>query len=322
MTRGQGGVPQARDRSAGGSGPVGGSDPLSRARGSAAPWAVRGGTVSLEGPVVMGILNLTPDSFSDGGRFDSVERALSEAEAMAAAGAALIDVGGESTRPGADTVPVAEELRRVIPFVEAAATRLPVPVSVDTRKADVARAALDAGAAVVNDISGLAHDPAMAEVVAGAGAGVVLMHMRGEPATMRERAHYDDAPREVASELRRAVERARGAGVADAAIVLDPGIGFAKNAAQSFAVLSRLQPLLGLGFPVLVGPSRKSFIGSVVDVPPERRLAGTVAACVAAYLQGARIFRVHDVEPVSQALAVADAIAAAGWTGEPARDER
>ncbi len=271
----------------------------------------------------MGIINLTPDSFSDGGRFRGVEEALAEAEAMVAAGAGLIDVGGESTRPGAEVVSTAEELARVLPFVEAAGARLPVPLSVDTRKAEVARAALDAGAAIVNDVSALRHDPTLGEVAAEVGAGVVLMHMRGEPATMRELARYDDVPREVASELGEAVERARHAGIADTSIVLDPGIGFAKTATHSFAILAQLEPLLTLGFPVMVGPSRKSFLGSVTNAEPQRRAPGTVAACVAAYLQGARIFRVHDVEPVIQALAVAEAIHfAAGRTGEPAGDER
>jgi dihydropteroate synthase len=258
----------------------------------------------------MGILNLTPDSFSDGGLHLDPDRALERAEAMVADGAAIIDLGGESTRPGAQTVPAEEELRRILPFLRRAGARLDVPLSVDTRKADVARAALDAGARVVNDVSGLAFDPAMARTVAAAGAGVVLMHMRGTPADMTERATYREVAGDVAHELRGAIERAREAGIRDDAVVLDPGIGFAKTAEHSLALLGDLGPIRALGFPVLVGPSRKSFLGRLLDAPPEGRLAGTLAACVAAYVEGARIFRVHDVAPVRQALIVAEAIAA------------
>jgi dihydropteroate synthase len=180
---------------------------------------------------------------------------------------------------------------------------------VDTRKASVARAALAAGAAIVNDVSGLAHDPAMGEVAARAEAGLVLMHMRGEPATMMEHARYQDVVREVARELASAIAKARAAGVSDAAIVVDPGVGFAKTAEHNLTLLHRLGELGTLGRPILVGPSRKSFLGRILDVPPAERVAGTVAACVAAYREGARIFRVHDVLPVVQALRVAEAIA-------------
>lgn len=274
-------------------------------------WRVRGGVVSLDGPVVMGIVNLTPDSFSDGGSFMDVDAALEHARRLVAEGAGVLDVGGESTRPGAAPVPEDEERARVLPFVEGAAG-LGVPVSVDTRKAAVALRALEAGAAIVNDVSALGHDPAMAEVVAGTGAGVVLMHMRGDPATMQALARYVDVGAEVAAELAPALERARRAGIADEAVVVDPGIGFAKTAAQSLALLADLAPLRALGRPVLVGPSRKSFLGAVLGVPPRERSVGTAAACVMAYLQGARIFRVHDVAPVAQALAVARAVLTAG----------
>ncbi len=275
-------------------------------------WRIRGGALSLEAPVVMGIVNLTPDSFSDGGLLADPHAALAHARRLVAEGAAVLDVGGESTRPGAPPVPAAEERARILPFVRLAAAELGVPLSVDTRKAEVARAALDEGAAIVNDVSGLAFDADMGEVVAGAGAGVVLMHMRGVPATMAQLATYARVAAEVAQELGAAVGRARRAGISDDAVVLDPGLGFAKTAAQSLELLRDLAPIRALGFPVLVGPSRKSFLGSVLGVPPERRVAGTVAACVAAYLGGARIFRVHDVEPVVQALAVARAILLAG----------
>ncbi len=297
-----------------------GLGPLSH--GGSSVWEVRGRRLTLDRPVVMGIVNLTPDSFFDGGRFPDVEHALDEAAAMVAAGAGVVDVGGESTRPGADPVPAREELARVLPFVERAGDRIPVPISVDTRKAEVARRALEAGAAIVNDISALAHDPAMGETVAEADAGVVLMHMRGEPATMAAHAHYGDVAAEVAAELGDAVSRAHRAGISDGRIALDPGIGFAKAAGHSLALLAHLDRVCRMGFPVLVGASRKSFIGSVVDVPPQRRLPGTVAACVTAYLQGARIFRVHDVEPVVQALAVVEAIVVAGEAGSPFLGER
>ncbi|MCG6989933.1 MAG: dihydropteroate synthase [Gemmatimonadetes bacterium] len=264
----------------------------------------------------MGILNLTPDSFSDGGRVRDAEHALDLALAMAEDGAAIVDVGGESTRPGAQPVAVEEELHRVIPFLERAAAQLPVPLSIDTRRSAVARAALDAGAAVVNDVSGLAHDPTMGEVVAETGAGLVLMHMRGDPGTMAGLARYRSVSRDVAAELAVAVERARAAGIPDASLVVDPGIGFAKKTRHSLALLGDLGPILALGFPVMVGPSRKRFLGAVLDAPPEERLAGTLAACVAAYLGGARVFRVHDVRPAVQALAVAYAVSGAGSVPE------
>ena len=275
-------------------------------------WRVRGSEIPLEGPVVMGIVNLTPDSFSDGGGFPDLEAALEHARVLVAEGAALVDVGGESTRPGARSVTGEEELARVLPFLLRASRELGVPLSVDTRKAAVARAALEAGAAVVNDVSGFAHDPLMARVVAQAGAGAVLMHMRGEPTTMGALATYQDVGAEVAAELGLAVERARQAGVPDEALVVDPGLGFAKTPAQSLALLRDLDPLHALGFPILVGPSRKSFLGAVLGLPPQERGPGTVAACVVAYFGGARIFRVHDVGPVAQALTVAHAILGSG----------
>ncbi|HSW31726.1 MAG TPA: dihydropteroate synthase [Longimicrobiales bacterium] len=279
-------------------------------------WRIRGGSLALDAPLVMGIVNLTPDSFSDGGLLGDLEAALDRGRAMVSAGAAILDVGGESTRPGAAPVSEDEERARILPFVRRAAAELGVPLSVDTRKAAVARAALDEGASVVNDVSGLVFDPAMAEVVADGGAGAVLMHMRGVPATMAGLATYGSVASEVAAELGSAVARARRAGISDEAVVLDPGLGFAKTSAQSLALLSNLAPIHALGFPVLVGPSRKSFLGAVLGVQPERRATGTAAACVVAYLGGARIFRVHDVEPVAQALAVARAILEAGEVRE------
>ena len=272
-------------------------------------WEIAGGALPLAAPLVAGILNVTPDSFSDGGENATIESALRRSDVMVREGAAVIDVGGESTRPGADPVPAAEEIRRVVPVVGALARRLPVPISVDTRKAAVARAALGAGAAIVNDISGLAFDPALGPVVATAGAGIILMHMRGTPADMQRRARYADLAREVRSELEVAVARARAARIPAGSIVLDPGFGFAKTAVQSVALLGALPRLLAAGFPLMVGPSRKSFLGELLGVAPKERAVGTAAACVIAYRGGARLFRVHDVRPVVEALTVAHAVA-------------
>jgi len=230
---------------------------------------------------------------------------------MVEAGADFLDVGGESTRPGAESVGVEEELRRILPFFEAASGALPVPLSVDTRRSDVAREALRGGARIVNDVSGLNHDPRMAEVVAEEGASLVLSHMRGTPATMKGLAVYRDVVREVGEELRRSMDLAREAGIEEERIVLDPGIGFAKTGRQSLEILGSLATLRAFGRPVLVGPSRKSFLGELTGAPPKERVPGTIAACLITYLQGARIFRVHDVAPVVQALAVTRAIAEA-----------
>jgi dihydropteroate synthase len=256
----------------------------------------------------MGILNVTPDSFSDGGAYASIEAVALRAEEMVREGADLLDVGGESTRPGAAAVSAEEELARVLPVIRLLRSRLPTPISVDTRKAAVARAALEAGAEVVNDISALG-DPEMAGVVAESGAGVVLMHMRGTPETMQLNPTYGDVVREVADELAGALQRALGAGIAPERVVVDPGIGFGKTAAHNLQLLARLGELGGLGHPVLLGVSRKGFIGSLLGgAAPAERAVGTAAACVAGLLQGARIFRVHDVRVVREALTVAEAI--------------
>jgi len=271
-------------------------------------WAIRGRSVSLERPLVMGVLNATPDSFSDGGLYDAPERALARAEEMVAEGADLLDLGGESTRPGAAAVSPRDEAARILPTLRLLRKRLGVPLSVDTRRAEVARAALAEGAEIVNDVSALA-DPAMGGVVAEAEAGVVLMHMRGTPETMQRDPRYADVAGEVADELAAALERARAAGIADARVVLDPGIGFAKTAEHNLELIARLGELARLGRPLLLGPSRKSFIGKILGgVPAERRDAGTAAACVVGLLHGARIFRVHDVRIVRQALDVAEAL--------------
>ncbi len=256
----------------------------------------------------MGILNATPDSFSDGGRFADPARALDRALEMVAAGADLVDVGGESTRPGARPVPAEQESARILPIVKALKARLPTPISVDTRKAEVARAALDAGADVINDVSALG-DPAMGRVVAASGAGLVLMHMRGDPQTMQQAASYHDVAGEVSAELGIALRRAQAAGVDSERIVLDPGIGFAKTAEHNLELLGRLDELAPLGHPILLGPSRKAFIGKLLgDLLPEQRDVGTAAACVLGLLRGARIFRVHDPRTTREALSVAEAV--------------
>ena len=270
------------------------------------------------GVFIVGVLNVTPDSFFDGGRYLDPGAGLEHALRLAAEGADLIDVGGESTRPGAPEVSEEEELRRVIPLLERlAASGFPVPVSIDTSKPAVARAALGAGAAMVNDVRALA-DRELARVVAGSGAAVVLMHMRGTPRDMRDRAVYGDVVSEVRSELSETMARAVGAGVCEDRILLDPGIGFAKTAEQSVELLARLPDLAGLGRPLLVGPSRKSFIGAITGAPAEDRLAGTLAAVTAAVLGGATFIRVHDVAASRQAARVASAIRASGGSrGKP-----
>ena len=274
----------------------------------AGPWLLPSGPLALDRPQVMGILNLTPDSFSDGGLALHVDDALQRARAMVNAGADLIDVGGESTRPRATPVSREEELRRVLPFLREATGALGVPLSIDTRRAMIAEVALDLGVAIVNDVSGLTHDPGMAGLVAQRRAGLVIMHMRGAPADMMDHATYGDLLEDVRTELTCSVERALEAGVQAERLVLDPGLGFAKTAEQSLLLLRKLNELGSLGRPLLVGPSRKSFLGRVLGVPPAERAAGTAAACVLAYLHGARVFRVHDVQPVVQALAVARAV--------------
>jgi dihydropteroate synthase len=276
--------------------------------GPSASWSLRGAALSLDRPRVMGILNVTPDSFSDGGRFRGAEPALARAREMVEQGADIVDVGGESTRPGAPDVSPDEEIARVLPVIGAVRMGLDVPVSVDTRRAEVAQRALDAGASVVNDVSGLS-DPGMARVVAEAGAGLVLMHMRGTPATMQSLAVYADVAVEVAAELYQRLARALDAGVPAERIVLDPGVGFAKTAEQSLELVARLDVIAALGRPILLGPSRKSFIGKLLGgVAASERDAGTVGACVAGLARGARIFRVHEVRGARHALDVADAI--------------
>jgi dihydropteroate synthase len=260
----------------------------------------------------MGILNVTPDSFADGGRHLDVDRAVEAGLRMAEDGADIIDVGGESTRPGAEALPEDEELRRVVPVVERLAPRAGVPISIDTYKARVAREAMAAGAAIINDVSGLQYDPALGEAVASAGAALVLMHTRGRSRGMYDLAVYTDVVAEVRDELQEAVARAERAGVRREAIILDPGVGFAKRAEHSFAVLSHLDAFAALGRPILSGPSRKSFLKAAAgDVPPEGREWATAAAVTASVLCGAHIVRVHGVRAMADVVRAADALLAA-----------
>lgn len=291
-----------------------------------AVWHARSKRIQLDRPFVMGILNVTPDSFSDGGQFESIDAALSQAKRMVAEGAHGIDVGGESTRPqGATVVSAAEEIRRVVPVIRAIRAEFPdLPISVDTTKAGVAASALDAGADIINDVSGLRLDPSLGEIVATSGAGVVLMHSRGGVAEMGTYmfAEYDgDVLTSVIDELRSAAARATSAGVRHEAIVIDPGIGFAKRSNHSLRVLANLHRVASLGYPILVGVSRKRFVGELSGVEGAAdRVAGTVAANVAALMHGARVFRVHDVAPNGEALAVAWGILQAEDRREPPGD--
>ena len=262
---------------------------------------------------IMGVLNVTPDSFSDGGRYLRPDRALAHAQRMGEAGADLIDIGGESTRPGAPRVPLDEELRRVIPVIERVAARCRLPISIDTSKAEVARRALAAGAAMVNDVTALRGDPAMAGVVADAGVPVVLMHMRGTPSTMQRRPRYRALMNDLLRFFRERISAATAAGIDRRRILIDPGIGFGKTVAHNLEILQRLELLARLGRPILVGPSRKSFLGRLAgDLPVDRRLEGTAAAVTAAVLHGAQMVRVHDVAEMVRVVRVADAIKRGG----------
>jgi dihydropteroate synthase len=265
-----------------------------------------------ERTLVMGILNITPDSFSDGGRFLDRATAVAHATRMVEDGADILDVGGESTRPGSNPVSADEELERVHPLIERLAELHPaVPVSIDTRKADVAAEALDAGATIVNDVSG-GRDPAMFDVIRDREAAVVLMHMRGDPTTMQEAPHYDDVVGEVHEYLRQRIEAAELAGIDPERIAIDPGIGFGKDLDHNLELMHGVDALLDLGRPVLVGPSRKKFIGTILDLPVEERIEGTVGAVVWMIARGAHLVRVHDVREVVRAVRVSDAIARAG----------
>ncbi len=276
-----------------------------------AQWIVKGDGLSLElgqRTLVMGILNVTPDSFSDGGQFLSPDRAFEHAEAMASDGADLIDVGGESSRPGSDPIRVEEETRRIIPVIERIAKHLNLPISIDTYKAEVAHAALSAGAKIINDITALRYDPKMAEVAARARVPVILMHMQGTPKTMQISPTYESVIDDIRLFFRDRINAVRNAGIQEDRLILDPGIGFGKTTEQNLEILRSLHRFRNLRRPLLIGPSRKSFIGQVLDLPVEDRLEGTSAAVTAAILGGASIVRVHDVKAMVRLARMADSI--------------
>jgi dihydropteroate synthase len=257
---------------------------------------------------IMGVLNVTPDSFSDGGTFDDEAAAVRHGRRLVAEGAAIVDVGGESTRPGAAPVPVAEELRRVVPVVAGiAALDLAARISVDTMKLEVARAAVEAGATYVNDVTAFRHDPELAGFVADRGLECCLMHMLGEPRTMQEDPRYDDVVSDVKAFLEQRLAAAVAAGIAEERVQLDPGIGFGKTLEHNLELLRRLDEIAAIGRPVVLGTSRKSFIGRLTGRDVAGRVHGTVATCVLGYARGARVFRVHDVAAVHDGLSVAAA---------------
>ncbi|HVS89704.1 MAG TPA: dihydropteroate synthase [Candidatus Acidoferrum sp.] len=264
---------------------------------------------------VMGVLNVTPDSFSDGGEFFAPEKAIDHALAMERAGADLIDIGAESTRPGSSGTPAEEELARVLPVLKGLRGRLKIPISIDTQKAEVAEAAISAGAEIINDISGLKSDPRIAEVAARHRLPLILMHMRGEPRTMQQGPFARDVIKDVTRGLRASVTKARQAGVAKSQIILDPGIGFGKSFSQNYELLAKLPELAKLGFPLLVGTSRKGFLGATLarngtPAPPEERIWGTAATVTASIIGGAHIVRVHDVSEMVHVARVADCLLA------------
>jgi dihydropteroate synthase len=257
---------------------------------------------------IMGVVNVTPDSFSDGGRFLDCDAAIRHGLELEAEGAAILDIGGESTRPGADPVSASEELRRVLPVIEGLiAAGAKAEISIDTSKAEVADQALHAGATIVNDVTALRADPEMATVVAAEGAALCLMHMLGDPRTMQDDPRYDDVVAEVSAFLQERMAVAVAAGVPIDRIVLDPGIGFGKTVAHNLELLRRLDELVAVGRPVLIGTSRKSFLGRLTGRDVDHRLAATIATNVIGYIHGASIFRVHEVAPVDDALKVAAA---------------
>jgi dihydropteroate synthase len=258
---------------------------------------------------VMGILNVTPDSFTDGGMFYTMDAAVEHGLRMADDGADIIDIGGESTRPGSDAVGYEEELRRTIPVIEALAKRVAVPISIDTYKADVAERALDAGASMVNDISGLRFDPEMAKTVAAHQVPVVVMHIRGTPKSMQLNPQYEALLPEIMDYLRTSIRIALDAGVDEQRIIIDPGIGFGKTFEHNLRILNNLREFTLLGKPLLIGPSRKAFIGKILDnAPTSERLEGTAAAVAISIMNGAHIVRVHDVKEMVKVARVADAI--------------
>ncbi|MBK5226891.1 MAG: dihydropteroate synthase [Actinobacteria bacterium] len=269
---------------------------------------MRGHSLSLDRCVVMGVLNVTPDSFSDGGLWFDHQSAIKHGVEMVAQGAGIIDVGGESTRPGSEPVPEDEELRRVMPVIEALVAEIDVPLSIDTRKASVAMAAVEAGARIVNDTSGETADEEMGSVAVETGAAIVVMHSRGTPATMRSLTEYGDVVADVGAFLEGRAHELEAMGVDHRSIVLDPGYGFAKTPLQNLTMLRRIDEHLELGYPLLAGTSRKSFIGATLDLPEEQRLEGTAATVAWAVSKGAQMVRVHDVEAMVRTVRMIEAI--------------
>lgn len=265
-------------------------------------------SLDLQFPCIMGVVNVTPDSFSDGGRFLAAEDALTQAVALVREGAAIVDIGGESTRPGSEPLPAAEELERVLPVIEALADCVGVPVSVDTTKAEVARRALAAGASLINDVSALRSDAGMIEVVAEAGCPVCLMHMKGRPKTMQDDPHYDDVVDEVLRFLEERMAFALANGLREDQLMVDPGIGFGKTVEHNLALLRDLHRFTVLGRPVVLGASRKRFLGAILGAEPGARTIGTVTTTVVGLLAGVHVFRVHDVKPNFEALRVGQAV--------------
>ncbi len=274
-------------------------------------WRTSRRTIGLDRTLVMAILNVTPDSFSDGGRFASLDEAVKQTERLISEGADILDVGGESTRPGSARVSADEEVKRVVPVIEAVAKRFDVPVSIDTSKAEVARAAIDAGAEIVNDISGFIFDPLLASVCAETDAGAVLMHLRGSFESMHSQEPVTDVIAEVARGWRESLGIAASAGVESDRVALDIGIGFGKTLAQNLELIAKLDKLVDefSRYPILVGASRKSFIGKILDgSPPDQRFGGSLAAATVAVWNGARIVRVHDVAETARAVRLTEAL--------------
>lgn len=268
----------------------------------------RGRVLALDRVAVMGVLNVTPDSFSDGGLWLDADKAVAHGLEMVEQGAWIIDIGGESTRPGAAAVPEDEELRRVLPVIEALAGATDAAISIDTRKPSVALRAVEAGATFINDTAGEISDREMDKVAASTGAAICVMHSRGTPATMRELTDYSDVVTEVRDFLERRANELRDLGVPDDSICLDPGIGFAKTPRQNLELLQRLEEITDLPWPILMGTSRKSFIGAVLDLPEDQRAEGTLATVVVSVLAGAKIVRVHDVREASRAVTMTEAV--------------
>ncbi|MCM8779055.1 MAG: dihydropteroate synthase [Candidatus Omnitrophica bacterium] len=275
-------------------------------------WKIQAGDYLLDlgkRTYLMGILNVTPDSFSDGGKFyNKPGEALSHALRMEEEGADIIDIGGESTRPGARPVSEDEELRRVIPVIKILNKRLKIPISIDTRKARVAKEAIEAGASMVNDVSGLRYDPEMKKVLAKYSLPVVIMHMKGTPETMQKKPEYKNLISEIIDYFKKSIKLAKDAGIREGEIIIDPGIGFGKTVEHNLIILKNLYQFKILGYPILVGTSRKSFIGKVLNLDVDKRLPGTIASCVLAILNGANLLRVHDIKEVKQAVKLIEAI--------------